>query len=172
MTKSFESTLSDKNSALWGFHCLVPTAVSEFYLSKDIKRLICKINGDHQISCALTSRGDGNYLIRINKEIRKKYQLESGDTITLEVWPDESKYGMPIPEELEELLKQDPEADKLFHALTPGKQRSLLFMVGKPKSSAIRLNKALGVTEYLKTSGGKVDLRELQVFMRGFRTRL
>ena len=76
-----------------------------------------------------------------------------------------------MPEELEELLKQDLEADKYFHALTPGKQRSLLFLVGKPKSPAIRLNKALGVAEYLKSRQGKVDLREVQVFMRTFRAR-
>ncbi|MBK8504974.1 MAG: hypothetical protein IPL46_23810 [Saprospiraceae bacterium] len=38
-----------------------------------------------------------------------------------------------MPEELGELLQMDDKANDLFHALTAGKQRNLLFIVGKPK---------------------------------------
>lgn len=169
MKKSFESVLNKFNSPLWGFHCMLPEEVSEFFLGKDIKRLVCQINGEHEFSCALMPKGDGLYFININKEIRTKFHLQIGDKVQLELWPDESKYGLPMPEEMEVLLQQDPEADKLFHALTPGKQRSLLFMIGKPKTSTIRLNKALAITEYLKGAGGKVDFKDMNAFIRSFR---
>lgn len=40
-----------------------------------------------------------------------------------------------MPEELEELLHQDEEGNRLFHALTPGKQRTLLYYIGAPKTA-------------------------------------
>ena len=76
---------------------------------------------------------------------------------------DESKYGIPMPEEMQEALYMDPEADQLFHKLTPGKQRSLLYIIGKPKSSNKRIEKAIVILEHLKTQGGKVDFKQLNI---------
>lgn len=169
MKKSFQSILHKFQSPLWGFHAVVPEEVSTFFLNKDIKRLVCKINGEIEFPCALMPKGDGQYFINLNKEIRTQLRLEKGDQLHLELWPDKSKYGLPMPEEMEELLAQDPEADQLFHKLTPGKQRSLLFIIGKPKTSAIRLQKALATCEYLKSTGGNLKFPELNAYMRTFR---
>ena len=73
---------------------------------------------------------------------------------------------MPMPEEMAELIRQDPEGDILFHTLSPGKQRSLLYMIGKPKSTDIRLRKAILVMEYLKYCGAKFDQKEMAEFMK------
>ena len=37
----------------------------------------------------------------------------------MELQPNESKYGMPISEEMEEVLYNDPEGSAIFHKLTP-----------------------------------------------------
>jgi uncharacterized protein YdeI (YjbR/CyaY-like superfamily) len=71
-----------------------------------------------------------------------------------------------MPEELAELLAQDEEGDRLFHALTPGKLRTLLYLVGQPKSSDIRLHRALVVVEHLKTNQGKIDYKKLNLAVR------
>jgi len=65
-----------------------------------------------------------------------------------------------------ELLQIDDEGNKLFHELTPGKQRSLLFIIGKPKNSDTRLRKALMTIDYLKEANGKLDFKELQTFYK------
>ena len=61
---------------------------------------------------------------------------------------------------MEVLLEQDEEGSKLFHALTPGKQRSLLHVIGIPKSTDIRLRKAIITLNYLKSVNGKLDFKE------------
>jgi len=169
MTKTFKTTLSAYSAPYSGFYVSIPEEVSSFFVSKNIKRFTCNINDEIEFPCALLSRSNGLHYIMINKANQKKLNVQVGEQLDLKLSADESKYGMPMPEEMEVLLQQDPDADKLFHALTAGRQRSLLFMIGKPKSSAIRLNKALAVCEYLKTTGGKVDIPELNDFIRSFR---
>ena len=64
---------------------------------------------------------------------------------------------------MEELLAQDEHGSKVFHDLTPGRQRSLLHLVGKPKSEAIRIKKAITILEYLKSVNGVLDFKELNL---------
>jgi uncharacterized protein YdeI (YjbR/CyaY-like superfamily) len=111
-------------------------------------------------------RGDGTHFININKELRDQLKLRVGMEVTATLQKDESKYGLPIPEELQELLIQDPEGDRLFHALTPGKQRSLIYIVGKPKQSETRIKKAVVLIEHLKANLGKIDFKRLNEDMK------
>ena len=74
-----------------------------------------------------------------------------------------------MPEEMAEVLESDPEGDELFHALTPGKQRNLLYIIGKVKSSELRIHKALVVVEHLKTQGGKINFSQLYDELKTYR---
>ena len=71
-----------------------------------------------------------------------------------------------MTEELAELLAQDEEGNRLLHALTPGKIRTLLYIVGQPKTSDTRLHRALVVVEHLKANKGKIDYKQLNVSVR------
>ena len=82
--------------------------------------------------------------------------IVAGDTVDVLLERDESKYGLPMPEEFEEVLKQDPEGDEMFHALTAGKQRSILYQLSKPKDIDLRIHQALLIVEHLKTNEGKI----------------
>jgi len=148
-------------SALWGGHFIVPDDVAQHFLEQKIKRVVCSINENYTFQCALMPKGNGIYFININSDIRKKMKLKIGTKIEVELQEDTSKYGLPMPEEMDELLKIDDEGNELFHALTLGKQRSLLHIIGKPKSSDLRLKKALVVIDYLKATGGKLDFKQL-----------
>ncbi len=106
-------------------------------------------------------KGDGGFFININKKIRDKLKLKVGMQVQASLRKDESKYGLPMPEELDELLKQDVEGDRLFHALTPGKQRNLLYIVGNAKKSDTRITRAIIVVEHLKANDGKIDFKML-----------
>jgi uncharacterized protein YdeI (YjbR/CyaY-like superfamily) len=97
----------------------------------------------------------------MNGEIRKKLKLEVNDTVEISLEKDTSTYGMPLPDELKTAWELDPEGHDIFHALTMGKQRSLVHIVNKPKSSDIRIKKALTTLEYLKTVNGNLDYKEL-----------
>ena len=101
------------------------------------------------------------FIISLSMLKFKKCRLRTGSKVLVELQPDESKYGMPMPEEMDELLKIDDDTNEYFHALTKGKQRSLLYIIGKPKSTDIRLKKAIVITEHLKRLNGKLDFKIL-----------
>ena len=89
--------------------------------------------------------------------------LKIGSKVSVKLCKDESEYGLPMPEELAELLAQDEEGDRLFHALTPGKIRTLLYIIGQPKNSDDRLHRALAVVEHLKMYKGKIEYKQLNL---------
>ena len=94
----------------------------------------------------------------------RRYKIE----VTIE--EDKSKYGMPIAPEMEELLLQDPEGEHLFHKLTPGKVRSLLYKIHGYKSSDKRIETSIIILEHLKANSGKLDWKMLnEAFKIGFK---
>lgn len=105
--------------------------------------------------CALLPWGDGFYII-VNKKKRDALGIVAGDIVDVVLVRDESKYGLPMPEEFEEVLKQDPEGDRLFHGLTTGKQRSILYLLSQPKNIDVRIHQALRIIEHLKENEGKI----------------
>lgn len=171
----FTVILQRFDSQLWGHHFVVPDEIAEPFVASGSRRVVCTLFGKEQFQCALMARGEvlesappGKYFINLNKETRDKFHLRVGAELQVALEPDESKYGLPMPDEMAELLAQDPDADHLFHALTPGKQRSLLYIVGKPKTAETRLTKAIVIVEHLKVNEGKLDFKQLnEDFKRG-----
>jgi hypothetical protein len=149
-----------KSSLLWDYRLSIDSVDVESFIPKD-RRVICTLNESLDFNCALLPDGKGNYFINLNKEIRDKLSLQLNDNVKISLIIDESKYGMPISPVFEELLNQDPEGSAFFHALTPGKIRSILYVIAKPKSEQKQLEKGVIVLEYLKEVEGKLDFREL-----------
>lgn len=158
----FTSILAKFEGNLWGHHIIVPDEIFQVFADTD-KRVVCKLNNLKEIQCALMPKGDGQYFINLNKELRKKLGINVGEEVRVEIRKDESEYGMPMPEEMQELLNLDDEGNHYFHQLTRGKQRSLLHIIGKPKTSNTRLKKAVVIIDYLKEVEGKLDFKELQL---------
>lgn len=158
----FITNLERKPSSLsWNFQIDVPLNIAIALIEKDNRRVICSLNDKQEFHCALMPNGKGGFFIIINSDIRKKLKLEEDSELEVKLIKDTSKYGIHLPEEMEELLLIDEEGSTFFHKLTAGKQRSLLHIIGKPKSSDIRLKKAVIVLEHLKTNNGKLDFTML-----------
>lgn len=157
----FEAVL-EKLSDEFGWHYIfVSRAVCDkFGFKGNSRRVVCTLNGTVTYQCALMPKG-GNFFILVNKKHRDRLSIIVGDTVSVELIKDESKYGLPIPNELREVLDQDPEGDRLFHALTAGKQRTMLYYIGKWKDIDRRIHYALTVVEHLKRNDGKIVLRNL-----------
>ncbi len=150
-----------------GWHFVpVKAKIGEKFEKKDgSRRVVCTINGAESFQCALLP-SDGDFVIVVNKVKRDKLKIVDGDKITVELKADESKYGLPMPEELREVLDQDPDGDKLFHSLTPGKERSILYFVGKVKDIDRRIHTALIFIEHLKQNDGKIIQDTLQAELK------
>lgn len=139
--------------------------VASFGFQGNLRRVVCTLNGTETFNCALfPSRG--NYFITLNKKLREKLAIEVGDAVTIELERDESKYGMPMPAEFAEVLRQDPEGDKLFNALSPGNQRLMLKLIVFVKDVDKRIARALAGIEVLKQSDGVFNYHAQHLAMR------
>ncbi|MEE9374311.1 MAG: YdeI/OmpD-associated family protein [Saprospiraceae bacterium] len=164
---TFNSTVAMLDSQVYGYYLTVPKKISSQYQSTD-RRMICVLNVDVKIHCALMPKSNGEYMILLNKELRKKLNLKLGDTLMIQLEKDNSEYGMVLPEELVELWEIDPDGYRVFHTLTKGKQRALIYQMSQSKRSETKAKKIVAILEYLKTVNGKLDFREMNQFVKNY----
>lgn len=158
--KGFLSSF-DEHSLSWEKHIVIPDAVFvEMLKTATDKRIICTINNSVTYHCAMMPKGSFHYIL-VNNELCKKLKLQLNDEVAVEIIKDDSKYGMNISEELEEVLFSDPEGSLLFHQLTAGKQRSLIHIVNKFKNSQTKIEKSFVILEHLKKQKGVLDFKKL-----------
>lgn len=158
---TFTAPLERFASDLWHFHVKVPPHIADALVQGTDRRVIATFNGQVRVHCALMPAGDRGWFLNLNKQLRKKLGLTIGDAVHVELEKDDSPYGMPLPEELAELLRQDDAGSHYFHSLTPGKQRSLIHIVSKYKRPETRLHKAIVIIEFLKANRGRLDFKAL-----------
>lgn len=144
-----------KSKSGWYFLRFPAKVGSHFQTDARTRRVVCTINDNHTFQCALLPNKD-EFCIGVNKAIREKLGLDDGSLVRVELVEDTSKYGAPMPEELREVLKQDPDGSRVFHALTAGKQRSLIYMISSVKDVDRRIHIALIVLKHLIENGNVV----------------
>ncbi|MBK7129302.1 MAG: DUF1905 domain-containing protein [Crocinitomicaceae bacterium] len=168
---SFSTKLYEEkdSSLMWYFRIDVPPHIVNAVCKAKNKRVLCLFNGELKSQVPVLSSGEKKYYITINKEIRQKLKLKTGDMLTVTISMDESEYGIETPDFFNEFCEQDSEGSAHFHALSPGKQRTLLYLMNKPKSENKKIEKAIIVFDYLKSSSGKLDFRELNEYMKNNR---
>ena len=137
----------------WHFLLVTNDIVAELGFDGKYRRVVCTINDGEAFQCALLPWGDLFYII-VNQ--KKRLGIVAGDIVRVRLVRDESKYGLPMPEEFREVLNQDPEGDRLFHGLTAGKQRSILYQLSKPKDIDVRIHQALLIVDHLKENDGRI----------------
>lgn len=142
-----------------GFHVLpVPLHIAAKLRDAGHKRVICRL-GEIKLHAALLKLKDFGYYIMVNKKLLKQLGAEAGDEIEATIAPDNSKYQFAVPEEFEEVMRQEPEAARIFETLKPGNQRGILHLVASVKDEQKRIDKALSIAEKLKA--GITATREL-----------
>jgi hypothetical protein len=114
------------------------------------KRVICKLNNQLEIHSALLPKKEGGCFITIGLTTCKKLKIKEGSIVTATFQIDKSDYQFEMPAEFKEVLNTDSKANKIFHALTPGNQRGIIYLVGLVKSSDKRIERSLKIAEKLK----------------------
>lgn len=125
-------------------------------------RLRASGNGGPEFPCAPMSLGDGKACIFLSAAKLKGMGAKLGSQVRVTARIDRSRYGMKLPGELAELLKQDAEARRRFDGISPGKQRNLIHLVANVKSPEGRVNRAFALLEALKGEPeGKETIHEI-----------
>lgn len=157
----FKTPLQLVPADLYQYFVSCPPDVVERVRDWENKRIVCTIDGKVSYHAALLHNGAGGFYITVNAERRKQLGLVAGQEVHISFVTDRSEYGMPLSDEFVEVVINDPAVSALFHALTPGKQRTLIYWCDQPKSSPIRIRRALVLAEHLIAAKGKPDFKEM-----------
>ena len=84
------------------------------------------------------------------KRLQKDLGVFQNDYFEIQLFEDNSKYGVDMPEELDAVFLSDYEAYKIFETLTPGKKRSIIYAVSRFKNSQTKIDKSLILCKNLK----------------------
>ncbi len=128
-------------------YCLLPARVAASY--KNDKRVICTLNG-YAFHCACMPKKEGGHYINLGSVVMKKLKLKEGDRVNPMVKKDITSYQFDMPGAFKEVLASDNAANKIFHQLPPGNQRSLIFLVMQVKAVDNQIERALTIAGRLK----------------------
>ncbi|MGB5982386.1 MAG: YdeI/OmpD-associated family protein [Nonlabens sp.] len=149
MVFEFEATLGTD-----GFMgaLLIPEDIVSQLAQDKIKRVVAHVTYKEKslkLHAGILKKKGVVYLM-FSKAKRKHLQVGHGDTLSITMSEDTSKYQAPMTEELEAVLLSDYEAYEIFEKLLPGKQRNIIFSVYNITDSQKRVDKALNAMENLK----------------------
>lgn len=168
--KAFEAVLSKFETGLWGYHLPVPDDIAAEYINGKDRRVIVSLNNSIQLHSAIMSE-NRYWFIMLNQQVVRNLRIQTGDKVSVCIEKDNSEYGMPMPEEMMVCMDQDEKAAEYFHNLTPGKQRSLIYIVQKVKNTDSRIRKSLAILHHLNANAGKLDFKMLHETLKDFNER-
>lgn len=122
----------------------------EIFTKNGNKRVLCNLNNQIEFHCAIMPRKDKSFFVNIGSTICKKLKISEGSKVEAKFSFDNSEYQFEIPEEFEEVLKLDVDANNVFQSLTDGNKRSLIYLVNQVKSSDKKIERSLRIAEKLK----------------------
>mgnify|MGYP000156229616 CR=1 FL=1 len=170
MKESVQLVLDELPNSLWPLHFKIPEEIALKFIQGNDRRVKCTINKNVVIHSAILSNAEG-YFIMLSKPNARSLKMQVGDSALLEIEKDQTRYGMPMPEEMEMVLETEEIVSDYFESLTPGKQRSLIYLVRKIKNPDIKVRRALSIAEHLKREKGLLDFKKLNEVIKEFNQR-
>lgn len=126
------------------------------------QRVLCSINSNEFFQAGMMALGQGRAYITINNKRMKLYKIKNGDAIDVALKKDTSEFGVPMPDELKEVLLQDDDGNKRFELLAKSKQRYIINYVNTVKSPQLRIERAIKLINNLKKEiAGKENFRAI-----------
>jgi hypothetical protein len=126
------------------------------------QRLIIRLDQRIEWQCGLLAMGEGSACITVQAKRYKALGKVPGDDVLVELFKDDSEFGVDVADELTEYWAQDPESYRRFMQLTPSMQRYVLHYVVGVKSPEKRLERAVMLMRNLvHSTEGKETFREL-----------
>ena len=163
----FEGTIEELKGKVYDLHIKVPADIVNHFKEKGVKRFLIHLGPQQYKYGAILPSSSFHYIL-LNRDDLRKTDSFTGDTLAVSLTADESEFGLPMPEVLEEVFRQDERAAAYFEKLTGGKQRALIHLVSKVKNTASRINKALAIAAHLKEESGHLDFKKLNQLIKTY----
>lgn len=139
----------------------IPPGIADHFLGEKNKaRMIVQFDNGIEFHRAIQRNRDGFSFMVLGKTTLKDAKKLAGSEQEITLRIDTSEFGMPVPEEFEEVLNQDDEGRQCFMELKPGLKRSFLYYINGGKTVETRIQRSLRLIENLKNgfiSAGTYD---------------
>ena len=136
------------------YNIFIPNKIFTPFADKKMSRVKVEVTSEIKkiefYAAVKRDKKSGDFKMMFSKQKQKELNLSLGDEFEIQLFEDTSKYGVDVPEELEEVFLTDYKAYKIFESLTKGKQRSIIYGVLRYKTSQQKIDKALIMCENLK----------------------
>ncbi|WP_417612827.1 YdeI/OmpD-associated family protein [Owenweeksia hongkongensis] len=144
-------TPSEKGGMFHYPHMDIPFEIADALLGESNQvRVIMYLENGVKLHRALKRTKNGETRISLGKSTLKQAKINPDLEVSLYLEIDETEFGYEMPEELMELMRQDPEGDKAFRELKPGLQRSFLHYIVSAKTVDTRIKRSLKLIDNLK----------------------
>ena len=136
------------------YHLFIPSKIFEPFAKLKLNRV--KIKATFQkssIEFYATLKKDKHsdtYKMMFGKRLQKELGVVLNDYFEMQIFKDHSKYGVELPEELNAVLLSDFEAYEIFESFTPGRKRSIIYVIIRIKNSQSRIDKSFLLCENLR----------------------
>ena len=143
---SFETVLLRPEGVGTWTYLNIPREVSATFGSKSQVRVKGMINGQPYRSTALPS-GDGSHYLVVGKEIRDQINARQGDQVQVTIELDLEERHVDIPEDLQEALAGDPQAQQVFEKMSYSHQKEYVDWIQgakKAETRRTRIEKTIG----------------------------
>lgn len=163
----FEAKLGKFDFNHWHYHIPIQDKIACQMMDENHRRVLIWIKSTGPFHMALM-KAKACWYVLINQELRNTLDLDEKQTFAVRIERDHSEFGHDVPEELKVLLDQDEEGNGFFRKLTPGKQRSLIYLVTTVKNPESRMKKSLAIMHHLKSANGKLDFKQLNTWIKHY----
>jgi hypothetical protein len=103
---------------------------------------------DHEFrNYHLMPMGNGKLFLPVKASIRKKIKKEEGDWVKVILFPDNDP--LPVPPELQECLKDEPKAEKVFNTFSDSEKKYYIEWIYSSKKEETRINRIVKTIERL-----------------------
>lgn len=151
-TISFNASLEPLDEKMVHHLIVVPDEIAEHFIDgKGAPRILCSVQGNPEFPCALNPRHGRNVIIA-SKQLIKKNKLTLDRPFKVDIRKDPQN-GLGLPEELAEVLEQDPIANRAYDALNDGHKRGLIHYINQAKSIDSRIKRSIEIMEKMKERG-------------------
>jgi hypothetical protein len=161
----FKGILSKFDFHHWQYHIPVPDELLSKLMDENNRRILVWLDQTGPYHMALFKAKTCWYIL-INQQLRSILEIEEGNKVNIKIERDPSEFGHEVQEEFTVMLDQDDEANQIFSNLSPGKQRSLIYLVTKVKNPESRMKKSLAIMHHLRLSKGKIDGKQLNELIK------
>src|ERR1700722_2816939 len=110
------------------------------------------VNGQ-EARMTLVPAGGGRYRVQLNTALRKAARADSGDEVSLTLRLDRESREPAVPSDLRMALKENPEAGKIFEALTTGHRRHIVDWFDSARGVDTRIRRLGFTVEFLLKRG-------------------